>query len=133
MARAALSTAGGATVVFVYFVTANVNYAVMILPDHDSEATVANAETSDAKGSCWLTQQIVHSGNFANDSGITWLYGGINYQIEHHLFPSVSHIHYPRIATVVREYCAEHRTPYVHDPSLKSAFLSSVRTYVWAK
>ena len=40
--------------------------------------------------------------------------GGLNYQIEHHLFPRISHCHYPTIAPVVREFCEERKIPYVH-------------------
>ena len=43
-----------------------------------------------------------------------WLYvsGGLNYQIEHHLFPSVCHMHYPAISRIVRSVCAERGIPY---------------------
>lgn len=38
--------------------------------------------------------------------------GGTDYQIEHHLFPGVSHPHYPRMAPLVKQWCAEHGYPY---------------------
>jgi linoleoyl-CoA desaturase len=37
---------------------------------------------------------------------------GLQYQIEHHLFPTVSHVHYPRMQPLVREFCARHGYPY---------------------
>lgn len=42
----------------------------------------------------------------------TWFIGGLNFQIEHHLFPNVCHIHYPKISKIVRETAAEFNLPY---------------------
>ena len=47
---------------------------------------------------------------------LTWYLGGLNYQIEHHLFPKISHIHYPRLAPIVEGVCREFRVRYTaHD------------------
>jgi linoleoyl-CoA desaturase len=43
---------------------------------------------------------------------LTWYLGGLNYQIEHHLFPKISHIHYPRLAPIVERVCTEFRVRY---------------------
>lgn len=57
----------------------------------------------------WAVHQIATTANFSTDSRIaTFLLGGLNYQREHHLFPKIAHVHYPAIAEVVREVCAEH-------------------------
>jgi linoleoyl-CoA desaturase len=46
--------------------------------------------------------------NFArNNCVLTWFLGGLNFQIEHHLFPKISHIHYPRISRLVEHACQE--------------------------
>jgi fatty acid desaturase len=37
---------------------------------------------------------------------------GLNYQIEHHLFPRISHEHYPTVAKVVKQFCKEKEIPY---------------------
>ena len=46
------------------------------------------------------------------------LNGGLNYQIEHHLFPRISHVHYHSIAPVVRQFCEERKIPYTHFDTL---------------
>ena len=38
---------------------------------------------------------------------VSWFVGGLNYQIEHHLFPKVSHVHYPEISKIVMAKCKE--------------------------
>lgn len=62
--------------------------------------------------------------------GKVWLYvsGGLNYQIEHHLFPGVAHIHYPAISRIVRAVCAERNIPYNAQPSYFQILLSHLRT-----
>lgn len=57
--------------------------------------------------------QVRHSGNFSNGNPlVTQLMGGINFQIEHHLFPSMSHMLYAEIAPIVQAACAEFDIPY---------------------
>jgi linoleoyl-CoA desaturase len=45
---------------------------------------------------------------------VTWLVGGLNFQVEHHLFTGISHIHYPKIHKIVKEVCAEYGKP-IHE------------------
>lgn len=57
--------------------------------------------------------QVRHSGNFSTKNAlVTQFMGGINFQIEHHLFPSMSHMHYKEIAPIVRDTCREFSIPY---------------------
>lgn len=57
--------------------------------------------------------QVRHSGNFSTKSFlVTQLMGGINYQIEHHLFPSMSHMLYQEIAPIVKATCRDFNIPY---------------------
>ena len=58
---------------------------------------------------------------------LTWMLGGLNFQIEHHLFPRVPHTHYPRIAEIVRRNCALHGIRYTSQPSLRAALGSHYR------
>jgi Fatty acid desaturase len=58
----------------------------------------------------------------------TQLFGGINYQIEHHLFPSMCHMHYWHVAPVVQATCAEFGVPYNAHPTLASAYWSYLKT-----
>ena len=54
------------------------------------------------------TWQVRNSGNFATSNPLVCaLYGGINFQIEHHLFPTLCHVHYAKVKPIVRQACAE--------------------------
>jgi fatty acid desaturase len=50
--------------------------------------------------------------NFHTGSVGRWLCSGLEYQVEHHLFPNVSHVYYPKISPVVRDFCRKHGLPY---------------------
>jgi fatty acid desaturase len=112
-----------------YILSLNVWYAVFILPDHDQIGTADNHV--DGEGEDWGVVQVRNSGNFAVGGRelVCHFFGGINYQIEHHLFPSINHVHLPRIAPIVKAACEEHGVPYVVEQSVWSAFTSSLSHY----
>jgi linoleoyl-CoA desaturase len=61
----------------------------------------------------WAQHQIATTADFAPRSRfLGWAIGGLNFQIEHHLFPRLSHVHYPRIAPVIERVCLEYGVPY---------------------
>ena len=61
----------------------------------------------------WAVHQLHTTNDFApKNSILTWLIGGLNYQVEHHLFPNISHIHYKHIAKIVQETAKKHDLPY---------------------
>jgi len=75
----------------------------------------------------WAVHQIKTTANFAtNNRVLSWLVGGLNFQIEHHLFPKISHIHYPAISKIIRQACQEHGINYVEYPRLRLAVSSHV-------
>lgn len=75
----------------------------------------------------WAIHQIQTTANFATKSKIvSWFTGGLNFQVEHHLFPRISHIHYPKISQLVRETCEQFSIPYLEFPTV----LSAVRSHV---
>lgn len=53
--------------------------------------------------------------------------GGLNYQIEHHLFPRVSHIHYPKLSKIVQQTCQKFQLPYNRYDKLGQAVASHFR------
>jgi linoleoyl-CoA desaturase len=56
----------------------------------------------------WAVHQAETSVDFSRRSRVTsWLLGGLNFQIEHHLFPRISHVHYPAISRLVEQTCRE--------------------------
>ena len=76
----------------------------------------------------WTIHEVRTTTNFATDSRIvTWLVGGLNFQIEHHLFPHVSHVHYPAISHIIRTECERHQLPYNCYPTFASAVMSHIR------
>jgi linoleoyl-CoA desaturase len=50
-----------------------------------------------------------------------WYVGGLNFQIEHHLFPDVCHVHYPALAGIVARVCRAHGVPHRTAPTLRAA------------
>jgi linoleoyl-CoA desaturase len=76
----------------------------------------------------WAIHQVKTTANFAfSNKLVTWFVGGLNYQIEHHLFPRISHIHYPAISKIVRETCEQFELNYIYFPSTRAAIASHVR------
>jgi linoleoyl-CoA desaturase len=76
----------------------------------------------------WAIHQVKTTANFAfSNKLVTWFVGGLNYQIEHHLFPRISHIHYPAISRIVRETCEQFELNYIYFPSTRAAIASHVR------
>jgi linoleoyl-CoA desaturase len=66
--------------------------------------------------------QLKTTANFAtHNKVISWMVGGLNFQIEHHLFPKISHIHYPAISQIVRGVCQEYGIPYLEYPTMAKA------------
>ncbi len=76
----------------------------------------------------WAIHQVNTTANFSpNHPVISWFVGGLNYQIEHHLFPRVSHIHYPAISRIVEKECAAFDLPYHSLPTFRAAVISHFR------
>lgn len=71
----------------------------------------------------FAVHQLLNTTDFApNNRVLTWLIGGLNYQIEHHLFPGVSHIHYRNISKFVKETALKYDLPYY----VESGFFKAV-------
>ena len=76
----------------------------------------------------WAVHEVETTVDFCPRSRLlTWSLGGLNYQIEHHLFPRVPHTHYPRIAEIVRRNCELHGVRYSCHPTLRAALRSHHR------
>ena len=70
----------------------------------------------------WAIHQLQTTANFARKSGwISWYVGGLNFQVEHHLFPYISHVHYPEIANIVKETAEEFGVPYLENQTFAGA------------
>ena len=74
----------------------------------------------------------VHQLNTTSDFGrknmlLSWYIGGLNYQIEHHLFPNICHVHYRNIAPIVEKTAKEFGLTYNLKPTFFDAFISHVK------
>jgi linoleoyl-CoA desaturase len=89
--------------------------------------TVALDETKHIE-TAWAEHEVRTSSNFAmGNPVISWFVGGLNFQIEHHLFPRVSHVHYPAISKIVMAKCKEFNLPYNKYDTLFGAIASHFR------
>lgn len=76
----------------------------------------------------WAEHQVRSTANFSpGNPVVNWFVGGLNYQVEHHLFPNISHIHYPAISKIVKETCKDFGLPYYVNPTIFSALESHFR------
>jgi linoleoyl-CoA desaturase len=76
----------------------------------------------------WAIHQLNTTVNFCRSNKLlSWYVGGLNFQVEHHLFPKISHIHYPAIAPIVKATAEEFGIPYLEQPTLRQAIASHVR------
>lgn len=76
----------------------------------------------------WAVHQIETTVDFAQNSRLlSWLIGGLNFQIEHHLFPRICHLHYPAISKVVKQTCDEYGVRYVAHETLLDGISSHYR------
>lgn len=76
----------------------------------------------------WAVHQVRTTANFsAKNKIISWFAGGLNYQIEHHLFPRISHVHYPALSHLVETECTAYNIPYNNGLSMGGAINSHFR------
>ena len=59
---------------------------------------------------------------------ISWYVGGLNFQVEHHLFPTICHVHYPEVATIVKATAEEYGIKYLENLTFMDALRSHIKT-----
>ena len=86
------------------------------MPTPDSLGNIKNS---------WAIHQLKTTVNFAsNNRFVSWFTGGLNHQVEHHIFPNISHIHYDKIADIVKKTAKEFNLPYNEFKTTKDAVLA---------
>jgi len=106
---------------FVISVVFQLAHIVEDMPFIDSNGTSLKIETE------WAIHQILTTADFATKSkSMTWFMGGLNFQVEHHLFPKISHIHYPQIHKIVKQACKEFGVKYREFPTVADALHSHI-------
>jgi linoleoyl-CoA desaturase len=87
------------------------------MPLPDSDGNIKNS---------WAIHQLKTTVNFAsNNKLVNWFTGGLNYQVEHHIFPNISHVHYDKIAEIVKKTTNEFNLPY----NEFNTFLDAIRAH----
>jgi linoleoyl-CoA desaturase len=103
--------------------------AIIFQPAHvtpDAEFPVP--EDNGSVENNWAIHQLLTTANFAPKSlFFSWFVGGLNYQIEHHLFPNVCHVHYKKISKIVRETASEFNLPYHSKKTFAGAVIAHAR------
>jgi fatty acid desaturase len=90
-------------------------------PNHKGMPTLTDAEELD-----FLRRQVLTSRNVAGSRLVDWLLGGLNYQIEHHLFPHMPRPNLRRAQPLVRAFCQQHGLPYA-EAGLFGSYAEAIR------
>jgi linoleoyl-CoA desaturase len=76
----------------------------------------------------WAIHQVKTTVDFCRGSRlVAWLVGGLNFQVEHHLFPRICHVNYPAISALVEQTCREFGVEYLEHPSIRAGAASHYR------
>lgn len=115
------------------FLTVHLTAGIILGVVFQMAHTVENTEfpQSDEKGSMpdsWAVHQMKTTGNFAmNNPVINWFVGGLNFQVEHHLFPNICSVHYKHISPIVKKTAEEFGVPYNYYETFGGAIKSHYR------
>jgi len=109
----------------IFMIVMGYAFVLMFSVNHLTEDSTFPDGRTPVDSRDWAALQVMTSSNFANDS-VFWtaVSGGLNFQIEHHLFPGLNHTHLPKISPIVRQTCKEFGIPYQSFPSFWSAVYS---------
>jgi linoleoyl-CoA desaturase len=111
-----LLTIGNPWLVLVgYLVSFSIMGLIMVVVFQLAHVTMVQEFASESvlRESDWALFQLNSTANFApNNKFLSWYLGGLNHQIEHHIFPYLSHTHYPKIQNQVKSTCQEHGVQY---------------------
>lgn len=79
----------------------------------------------------WAVHQLNTTVNFSRKNKLlSWYVGGLNFQVEHHLFPNICHVHYPAVSEIVKSTCDEFGIPYLENPTFISALKSHIKAVI---
>ena len=108
-------------------ITLSLTFQLAHVVENTEFENVALDETKHVE-TAWAEHEVRTSSNFAmGNPVVSWFVGGLNFQIEHHLFPKVSHVHYPAISKIVMEKCKEFNLPYNKYDTMFGAVASHFR------
>jgi len=109
--------------VFLFSAMTSYNFVAMFSVNHLTENAFYPSDNIVNRD--WAQLQVLTTSNFAVGSALwTWLSGGLNYQIEHHLFPYICHVYLPEISPIIQQTLQEYNLPYTNFPTFVDAFTS---------
>jgi len=117
--------------IFYYFLqlsTLSLGLTLLFMLSHNFEGVgiTEGKHMKNDKGIDWYKDQIEHSCTYGGFiSGL--LTGGLNFQIEHHCFPRINSIHYPKMQALVQSICDKHGIKYVYYPTLIENVISTIK------
>ena len=86
-------------------------------------------ENQENMEDAWFVHEMKTTADFARTNKLLcWYVAGLNFQIEHHLFPKVCSVHYPAISRIVQEVAEKYGVPYHHHPTFLGAIRSHLQT-----
>jgi linoleoyl-CoA desaturase len=92
------------------------------------EAEMPMPEKDGTMKNTWAIHQLKTTVNFgAKNWLVNWYTGGLNHQVEHHIFPNISHIHYGKIAKIVKDTAKEFNLPYKEYETTRKAIAAHFR------
>jgi len=104
--------------------TAGLFLACVFQPSHILATSSFKSPVGDSRRmeDSWAVHELATTSNFAPRSRIlSWFIGGLNFQIEHHLFSNICHVHYKKLAPLVKETAASFGLPYNVQPTFFKA------------
>lgn len=103
--------------------------AIIFQPAHVIDGTEYPMPDDDGKmENSWAIHQLLTTTNFANNNRIlNWYVGGLNFQVEHHLFPNICHVHYRDLSHIVKYTAEEFGLPYKSEPTFIGALVSHAK------
>lgn len=89
------------------------------------EADMLLPDPSGTMKNTWAIHQLFTTVNFSTKNRImNWFTGGLNHQVEHHIFPNISHVHYTKISKIVKETAREFNLPYNEYKTTRKAIIA---------
>ncbi len=115
--------------IFVIHYIAGFLLAIIFQPAHVMDGTAYPLpDENQSLQTNWAIHQLLTTTNFGTRSRwFSWCVGGLNFQIEHHLFPNICHVHYRKIAGIVRDTACEFGVPYKSTGTFAEALRSHAR------
>ena len=102
-------------------------FTIIIMPNHITHnSKYSNQKNKDIKNN-WFVHQLLNTTNYSiNNKLFNFFTGSINLHIEHHLFPNICHIHYSKIAPIIKLTCERYSMPYYYE---KTWFIAIKKHY----